>query len=171
MKLKCRQLGGVRTCRLSSQTPRYGTRPALPFPIQYSIFTSTNVNWVKPAETILISITMKHTFTACLSLVVLSQTLGVLTNDAVNCYAIDAANEITLTFNSLNLCASHCGDAGYSVFAARGPQCSCLDNLPSSDKKRDASQCNAACPGYALENCESVQASFEVSFLCTSIER
>lgn len=127
---------------------------------------------MKPAETILISIAMKHSFPAFLSLAVLSQTLGILANDAVDCYAMDAVNEITLTFNSLNLCASHCGDAGYSVFAARGPQCSCLDSLPSNDKKRDASQCNVACPGYALENCESVQASFEdYSFLCALIER
>lgn len=119
---------------------------------------------MKPTEAILISITMKHSFTAFLSLAVLSQTLGVLADDAVDCYAIDAVNETSLTFNSLNLCASHCGEAGHSVFAARGPLCSCLDTLPSNDKKRDASQCNVACPGYALENCESIQASFEIFF-------
>ncbi|KAI7781276.1 uncharacterized protein LA080_014935 [Diaporthe eres] len=105
---------------------------------------------------------MKHYFTAFLSLAVISQTLGVLADDAVDCYAIDAVNETSLTFNSLNLCASHCGEAGYSVFAARGSLCSCLHTLPPNDKKRDASQCNVACPGYALENCGGLAGNYSV---------
>lgn len=114
---------------------------------------------------------MKHSFTAFLSLAVLSHTLGVLAKDAVDCYAIDAVNEITLTYNTLNLCASHCGEAGHPVFAAQGPRCSCIDALPSNDEKRDASQCNVACPGYALENCESVQASFEDHCISLHVDR
>lgn len=103
---------------------------------------------------------MKYSYQAFLSLAVLGQTLGVLSADTVECYAIDAANEIRLTFNSINLCANHCEENEFSVFAAQADRCSCLESLPSDDKKRDTSDCNVACPGYALQDCESVQANF-----------
>lgn len=105
---------------------------------------------------------MKHSYKAFLSLAVLGQTLGVLSADTVDCYAIDAANEIRLTYNSISLCANHCEEEGFSVFAAQADRCSCLESLPSDDKKTDASQCNVACPGYAMQNCESVQANFSI---------
>jgi hypothetical protein len=115
---------------------------------------------------------MQHSIKAFLSFAVLGQTLGALADDAVECYAIDAVNEITSTFNSLGLCASHCAEAGYSVYAVQGTFCSCLDALPSNDKKVDASRCNEPCPGYALDSCESVQARFQdVLFPGTLIER
>lgn len=164
--------GGEGSAGLLHKTPRYATRD-LPAVSCSRLYLYTNQSHlVRPTETILVPITMKHSSTAFLSLAVLSHTLGVLADDKADCYAIDAVNETTYTFNTLNWCANNCGDAGYSVFAAQGSRCSCLDTLPSNDKKRDASECNVACPGYALENCESVQASFEgCCFLCRLIER
>ena len=104
---------------------------------------------------------MKHSIRVFSSLAVLGLPLGVLADDAVECYAMDSVNEIGVTFNSHNLCASHCGEAGYSVWAAQASFCSCTDTLPSTDKKADASQCNEPCPGYAMETCKSFQARFE----------
>lgn len=102
---------------------------------------------------------MKQSTKIFFSIAALGQTLGVMADVTLDCYSFDAVAEVSLAFNTPSACSSHCADAGHSVFAARGEGCFCLDTLPSNDKKVDASKCNEACPGYALDTCKSVQAN------------
>ena len=71
----------------------------------------------------------------------------------LECFAVDAVDEQKLAFNTQIVCAYECADAEKPVFAVRGSGCSCLDSLPSDDKKVDKSECDELCPGYMLYNC------------------
>ncbi|KAJ0115211.1 hypothetical protein J7T55_001621 [Diaporthe amygdali] len=105
---------------------------------------------------------MKQNTKLFFSIVALGQTLGVMADVTLDCYSFDAVAEVSLAFNTPSACSSHCADAGHSVFAARGEGCFCLDTLPSNDKKVDASKCNEACPGYALETCGGAPGYYSV---------
>lgn len=77
----------------------------------------------------------------------------------VGCFSSfkSSANLGKSTFQSVGLCKTGCGSAGFSVFGlTNGTNCLCgnEDDIPAADTKVDDALCDEPCPGFAPQKCK-----------------